>query len=59
MRTGKRESLWRKPMAKWKVEQRKFDPAKEIWSGDGLWEVQAKSAEEALVVRVCPLPGES
>jgi hypothetical protein len=35
-------------MAKWKVEQRTFDPATEIWSGDGLWEVQAKTAEEAL-----------
>jgi hypothetical protein len=35
-------------MARWRVEQRTFDPATEIWSGDGLWEVQAKTAEEAL-----------
>ena len=35
-------------MAKWTVEQRKLDPAKQIWLGNGVWEVQAKTAEEAL-----------
>ena len=35
-------------MAKWTVEQRKFDPAKQIWSGNGSWEVKAKTAEQAL-----------
>lgn len=35
-------------MAKWTVEQRKFDPVKQIWSGNGAWEVQAKTPEQAL-----------
>lgn len=35
-------------MAKWKVEQRRFDPAKTIWSGEGLWEVPAATPVEAL-----------
>ncbi len=35
-------------MAKWTVEQRKLDPAKQIWAGNGVWEVQAKTAEKAL-----------
>lgn len=35
-------------MAKWRVEQRKFDKAKGFWAGNGSWEVEGDSAEEAL-----------
>ena len=35
-------------MAKWRIEQRKFDASKEIWSRHGTWEVEAQEPEEAL-----------
>jgi len=35
-------------MAKWTVEQRKLDPAKQIWTKNGTWEVEAQEAKEAL-----------
>ncbi|MEJ2717321.1 MAG: hypothetical protein P8182_09310 [Deltaproteobacteria bacterium] len=35
-------------MAKWTVEQRKFDAATGIWAGNGVWEVEAKTPEQAL-----------
>jgi len=35
-------------MAKWTVEQLKFDPTKEIWSRNGIWAVEAETPQEAL-----------